>query len=164
MLPRNESPEATDGLYGNYWPNDFTGGLEKAELQVMIRDFDLKNMERRLQAIEHFALAVDAAFPGGKVILKKEKQYLNMLEAISKQPFIMENLQKAMELNDILPIRRPIRGGTDGSRLSEMGIPTPNVFAGGYNFHSRTEWVAQEAMGKACNVLLSLINIWANVP
>lgn len=161
MLPRNESPEATDGRFGNYWPHDLKGTLDEASLVVFMRDFDRKEIDRRLEALDHFARAVEASFPGGQVTVEKEKQYLNMREGIEKEPRLMEYLHNALKENDIPPLTHPIRGGTDGSRLTEMGIPTPNVFAGGHNFHSRREWVGLPAMDKSCKVLLSLINQWA---
>lgn len=165
MLPRNESPEATDGRFGNYWPHSFSGSLEQSRLQVFVRDFDRKGMERRLQALKSFAQAVEAAFPGGKVEITEEKQYLNMREGIEQEPRLMEYLEKALLKNAVQPLKHPIRGGTDGSRLTEMGIPAPNIFTGGHNFHSRGEWVALPAMDKACKVLLSLLEEWSeNTP
>lgn len=160
MLPRNESPEATDGRFGNYWPHSFSGSLEEAHLQVFLRDFDRQGMERRLQAVRSFAAAVEAAFPGGTVEVKEEKQYLNMREGIEKEPRLMEYLENALKVHGIEPLKHPIRGGTDGSRLTEMGIPAPNIFTGGHNFHSRSEWVALPAMERACRVLLSLLEEW----
>jgi len=161
MLPRNESPEATDDRYGNYWPHHLEGSLDEAQLSVYIRDFDRKQIDRRLDALDSFARAVEAGFPGGKVTVEREQLYLNMREGIEKEPRLMEYLENALKKNGVTPIIRPIRGGTDGSRLTEMGIPTPNVFAGGHNFHSRKEWIGVPAMDKACRVILSILEEWA---
>lgn len=161
MLPRNESPEATDGRYGNYWPHKVEGGLENAELTVYYRSFDANDIARRTEAIKSFASAVEASFPGGIVTVEIKEQYRNMREELDKHPLVIDRLRKAVQASGIEPIERPIRGGTDGSRLTAMGIPTPNIFAGGINFHSRSEWVALPAMVRAITVILNLVGDWA---
>lgn len=161
MLPRSESPEATDGRYGNYWAHKIEGGLENAELTVLFRSFDHDDIERREAALRAFGHAVEAAFPGGKVDLEFIDQYHNMREEIDKHPQLLERLRKAYARAGIEPIEKPIRGGTDGSKLTAMGIPTPNIFAGGQNFHSRYEWVALPAMIRAVTVILNLAVIWS---
>lgn len=162
MLPRNESPEATDGRYGNYWPHRIEGGLEHAELQVFYRSFDADDISRRTRALESFAAAVEAAFPGGKVTVETKEQYRNMREELDKHPLFIHTLREAIRSTGIEPIERPIRGGTDGSRLTAMGVPTPNVFAGGVNFHSRSEWIALPAMTRAAAVIVNLVKLWAD--
>ena len=161
MMPRNESPEATDGLYGNYWPHDIKGGLESAELTVMYRSFDLDDLERRSEALKTFALSVQAAFPGGTVHVESTDQYRNMREELDKHPALLECARRAFALSGVQPIENPIRGGTDGARLTAMGIPTPNIFTGGQNFHSRSEWIALPAMTRAVTVILNLITAWS---
>jgi len=160
MLPRNESPEATDGRYGNYWTQSISGSLEKAQLHILMRSFDVEDIQRRVKALEAFASAIEAAFPGGKVKVEAGKQYVNMKEKLDQNPRVMENVEKAFALAEVNPHKVVIRGGTDGSRLTEMGIPTPNVFAGGHNFHSRKEWVGVPAMVKAVTVILHLAETW----
>lgn len=160
MLPRNESPEATDERYGNYWAQAISGNLEKAELAVMMRSFDADDIQRRVQALSSFAAAVEAAFPGGKVSVETKKQYINMKEKLDKHPHVMENVEKAFHLADVEADKVVIRGGTDGSRLTEMGIPTPNIFTGGHNFHSRKEWIGLPTMVKASKVILYLVQTW----
>ena len=162
MLPRNESPEATDERYGNYWANNISGTLESAEIGVYMRSFDSVDIQRRVKALESFALAVEAAFPGGKVIVETKKQYVNMKEKLDQNPKVMDNVDKAFELSEVEPFKVVIRGGTDGSRLTEMGIPTPNIFTGGHNFHSRKEWVGLPAMVNATRIILNLVQIWTN--
>jgi tripeptide aminopeptidase len=161
LLPRSESPEATDGRYGNYWVHHMEGAVESAELTIMVRDFDADGIERRLAALKAFGAAAEAAFPGGKCIVKTQKQYVNMREGIAKEPRLMENLMHALNEVGIKPIHMPIRGGTDGSRLTEMGIPTPNIFTGGHNFHSRSEWIPLGAMERCFKVLVKLVEKWA---
>jgi tripeptide aminopeptidase len=164
LLPRSESPEATDGYYGYYCPIDIRGDLEKASLEILLRDFEKDGMERRLAALEAFARTVEAQFPGGKVKVEVKPQYYNMREKIEKQPEVLEMLLKAAKNTGIEVRLKPIRGGTDGSRLTELGIPTPNIFTGGRNFHSPTEWVSAREMVSACKLVIELIRLWSEVP
>jgi len=160
LLPRSESPEATDGYYGYYCPMEISGDLEKAAVEVFLRDFDNNGMERRLEALNTFAKAVEAQFPGGKVVVKTQPQYYNMKSRIDEKPEVLERLKKAVENIGIKWRLRPVRGGTDGSRMTELGKPTPNIFTGGRNFHSRLEWVSVNEMCAACSVIIELIKIW----
>ncbi|MBF9018515.1 MULTISPECIES: peptidase T [unclassified Oceanispirochaeta] len=161
LLPRSESPEATDGRYGNYWPNSIEGTLDKAKVSVMIRDFEADGAQRRLEAVRQFAGAVEASFPGGKVTLVEKQQYKNMKQELDKYPELEPLMLKAYEKADVVPLLKPIRGGTDGSKLTAMGVPTPNIFAGGFNFHSVREWVPLKSMEKAVNVVLALVETWS---
>ncbi|MDR1575853.1 MAG: peptidase T [Treponema sp.] len=159
-LPRSESPEATDGYYGYYCPMEIKGDLENACLEVYLRDFDTGGMRRRVAALEAFAKTVEAQFPGGKVIVKAEPQYYNMKAKIDEQPGALNRLKQALDNIGVAYHLKPIRGGTDGSRLTEMGIPTPNIFTGGRNFHSRIEWAAVSEMYAACRLVIELIRLW----
>jgi tripeptide aminopeptidase len=160
MLPRSESPESTDGYYGYYCLMEITGGLESAQLEVFLRDFERGGMERRLAALEAIAKAVEAQFPNGQVIVKPSLQYYNMKEKIDEQPQALERLKTALDNLAIEWRLKPVRGGTDGSRLTELGIPTPNIFTGGRNFHSRLEWVSVSEMCAACKVVIELARLW----
>ena len=160
LLPRNESPEATDGYYGYYCPMEISGSLENAALEIFLRDFDSDGMKRRLDALETFAQTVETQFPGGKIIVKTQPQYYNMKFNIDKKPDVLDRLKQAMNNLGIEWRLKPIRGGTDGSRLTELGIPTPNIFTGGRNFHSRLEWVSVSEMCAACKVIIELIKLW----
>jgi tripeptide aminopeptidase len=160
QLPRSESPEATDGYFGYYCPMEIKGDLEQASLEVFLRDFDREGMGRRLAALEAIAKTVEAQFPGGKVTVSAQNQYYNMKEKIDQSPEVLEILKQAA-LNTGVEFRlKPIRGGTDGSRLTELGIPTPNIFTGGRNFHSRLEWVSVPEMARACELVIELIRLW----
>ncbi|GHV62911.1 peptidase T [Spirochaetia bacterium] len=163
MLPRSESPEATDGYYGYYCPHEIQGNLESASLELLLRDFDRAGMDRRLAALEKFAGAIEAQFPGGTVTVKPRMQYVNMREKIEARPEVMEILKRAFDNAGVESRLKPIRGGTDGSRLTELGIPTPNIFTGGYNFHSRLEWASIPEMAAACRVVIELIRLWGDV-
>jgi tripeptide aminopeptidase len=160
MLPRSESPEATDGRYGYYCPMEIKGDLEEASLEIFIRDFEEQGIRRRIAALENFARTVEAQFPGGKISLDVKPQYYNMKEKIAETPKVLEILKQAAANLGIECRFRPIRGGTDGSRLTELGIPTPNIFTGGRNFHSRTEWAAVSDMIAACKLVIELIRLW----
>ncbi|MDR2663507.1 MAG: peptidase T [Treponema sp.] len=160
MLPRSESPEATDGYYGYYCPTEISGTLEKAEMEVYIRDFDFDRARERSDALELFAQAVEAQFPGGKVRVDTKVQYRNMKEKINRHPEVLAKLEEAARRTGVAFTLKPIRGGTDGSRLTELGIPTPNIFAGGRNFHSLTEWVPVSDMEAACVLVTELIRVW----
>ena len=161
MLPRNESPEATDGYYGYYCPLSIAGDVESATLEVFIRDFDLPEGERRLLALETFARAVEAQFPGGKVEVSSEIQYLNMKKKIIEHGVVLEIMRQAYINTGIEILEKPIRGGTDGSRLTEMGIPTPNIFTGGRNFHSRMEWLSVPEMISSCRLVTEIVKLIA---
>jgi tripeptide aminopeptidase len=160
LLPRSESPEATDGYYGYYCPLEIKGDLENASLEILLRDFDRNIMERRLAALETFAKTVEAQFPGGRVKVTTDAQYYNMKEKIDEDPLVMEILREAFRKAGVEMRQKPIRGGTDGSRLTELGIPTPNIFTGGRNAHSRLEWVSVPEMAAAGRVLIELVKLW----
>ncbi|GHT93642.1 peptidase T [Spirochaetia bacterium] len=162
MLPRPESPEATDGYYGYYCVHEIQGNLESASLELLLRDFEKAGMDRRLAALEVFARAIEAQFPGGKVTVKAEMSYLNMREKIEERPEVLKILKQAFDNAGVEYRLKPIRGGTDGSRLTELGIPTPNIFTGGRNFHSRLEWVSIPEMAAACRVVIELIRLWGD--
>ncbi|WP_304222027.1 peptidase T [Gracilinema caldarium] len=161
LLPRSESPEATDGYYGYYCPIEIKGDLEEASLEIYIRDFDQKEIERRLAALELFGKTVEAQFPGGRVEVKPQLQYINMKQKIDEHPKVLELLERAAEKAAVKAYLKPIRGGTDGSRLTQMGIPTPNVYTGGHNYHSRTEWASLSDMVASTRTILELIQLWA---
>jgi len=161
LLPANESPEATDGRYGYYSPMEIEGNLDEAKLGGILRDFDSKELSRRVEALTYYGKAVEAKYPGGIVEVSTRKQYSNMLEFISKDKKVIDILEEAVQLAGVSPLREIIRGGTDGSRLSEMGIPTPNIFTGGHNYHSRFEWASFNTMIKASETIINLIGLWS---
>jgi tripeptide aminopeptidase len=162
MLPRSEAPESTDGWYGYYCPLEISGGLESASVEVYLRDFSRDGMESRLAAVRAIAKAVEAQFPLGSVKLTETKQYVNMRERLDESPEVLERLMEAARRAGAEPYIKPIRGGTDGARLTEMGVPTPNVFTGGYNYHSRYEWASISEMALAVDTILELVQLWAS--
>jgi tripeptide aminopeptidase len=134
--------------------------MEKATLELYLRDFSQKGMEARIDAVKAFAAAVEAQFPLGKVTLTVKKQYLNMKEKLDQNPDVLAKLNEAIVRAGAEPESKPIRGGTDGSRLTEMGIPTPNIFTGGYNYHSKHEWASVGEMSLAVRTLVKLASLW----
>jgi tripeptide aminopeptidase len=160
MLPRSESPEATDGWYGYYCPLEISGGLESATAEVFLRDFSQVGMDARIEAVKAIAKAVEAQFPLGSVVITVTKQYVNMRERLDERPEVLERLMEAAKRAGAEPCIKPIRGGTDGARLTELGVPTPNVFTGGYNYHSRYEWASVGEMVLAVETVLELVQLW----
>lgn len=118
-------------------------------------------MIKRIESINAFAKAIKCKFPNGNVEVEHIKQYENMKETLDKNPQVVEKLIQAVKNAGIEPVFKPIRGGTDGSRLTEMGIPTPNIFTGGYNFHSKDEYASLNEMSKACQTIIELIKLYA---
>ena len=159
-LPRHESPETTDGHQGFYAAMNISGTIEKAAVILLLRDFSASGMEARKSFIDLLAKSTAASF-GGKAAVTHTQQYLNMKEELDKHPDVVANLVAAYKAAGIEPVFSPIRGGTDGSRLTEMGIPTPNIFTGGHNFHSRDEWASLNGICSACEVLVNLARISA---
>ena len=161
LLPGAESPQATDGRYGFYFPLEISGGMEETSLEIYLRDFEEREVQRRAAALESMAQAVEAVFPGGKVEITVEKQYANLRSYLQGVPEVLATLEQAIRETGMEPGYKIIRGGTDGARLSELGVPTPNVFTGGYNYHSRQEWVALPAMVRAVHTAVNLCRLWA---
>ena len=161
LMPQAESPQATDGRYGFYFPLEMGGGPERARLLVYLRDFREEEVRRRLAVLEAIGAAVEAAWPGGRVRLAAHKQYANLARFLEAAPQVVSLLEEAVRRTGMEPRREIVRGGTDGARLSELGIPTPNVFTGGHNYHSRREWAALPAMVRAAAVAVHLARLWA---
>lgn len=160
MLPQAESPEATEGRDGFYCPVEVRGDYGTAVVDLIVRDFEIEEVERRLEYLRSLAATVEKAFPRSSVVVEEEKQYLNMRDALKPYPFVTEFVQEAVSRTGLEPKLHAIRGGTDGARLTELGVPTPNIFAGGHNFHGRYEWIAKGALARATETIIHLIEIW----
>jgi tripeptide aminopeptidase len=161
MLPQNESPEATDGRLGFYCPVEVRGDYGKAEIELIIRDFELDEVLRRVAFVEDLGRTMERAYPRSRITVTSEQQYLNMRDRIAEYPFMMDILTRAIRRTGVEPKLEPIRGGTDGARLTEMGLPTPNIFAGGLNFHGPYEWIPLRSMVKATKTILEIVKLWA---
>ncbi len=160
MLPYTERPETSDGRMGFFAPMSIEGSIESASISLILRDFDMVGMEKKKSLVERIADTVAATY-GGKAQVKHTQQYLNMKGVLDSHPDVVENLVSAYMEAGVQPVFVPIRGGTDGSRLTEMGIPTPNIFTGGHNYHSRSEWASFSQMIYATEVLIQLACKWA---
>jgi tripeptide aminopeptidase len=162
-LPKNEwSPEHTEGRLGFIHPNHIEGGAETARIEFLVRDFDtaqLKIHAERLYAIAQKVIATNTDYSKATVTMEVKEQYRNMREVIDQHPLIVEKALAAYKLVGLTPIVTPIRGGTDGSRMSFMGLPTPNIFTGMQAIHSKHEWVAVSDMEKSVEVLVKLVEI-----
>jgi len=159
QLPREMSPEATDGYEGFVHPYVLQGGGEKTTIRFIIRDFRTAAVKDKEQMLDQLARET-AARHGARVEIAIEEQYRNMREVLDHHPHVVEYAREAIRRAGMDVHERPIRGGTDGSKLSFVGLPTPNIFAGEHNFHSRLEWVSAQDMEKAVEVIVNLAQIW----
>lgn len=158
MFPKNETPEATEGYEGFYFLESLSGGVEYAKLNYIIRDHNREKFEQRKEFVRNVVNKLNSKY-NSAIELNIKDQYYNMREVIDKHPHIMELAHKSMEILGIIPIVKPIRGGTDGSRLSFMGLPCPNIFAGGHNFHGPFEYIPINSMVRACEVIVTICEL-----
>lgn len=156
-LPETDRPEKTDAYQGFFHLMDLSGSVDQAQASYIVRDFEDEDFKARKQLILNIADTMNAAFDTPRVIVHLHDQYYNMKKIIEKDMTPIEIAKEVMEDLDIQPIIEPIRGGTDGSKISFMGIPTPNLFAGGENMHGRFEFVSLQTMEKAVDVILGIV-------
>ena len=163
-LPKNEIPQETKGYEGFYHVTGLSGSIEESVVELIIRDHDAKLFKKRKEVVHNIAKKINKKFAkqfGEDICIAEIKdQYYNMKEMVKPVKFIVDLAEKAMKELGIKPIIKPIRGGTDGSRLSYMGLPCPNIFAGEHAFHSKLEWVSIQDMNKAVETLVNLAAIW----
>jgi tripeptide aminopeptidase len=160
-LPKHTcSPETTEGKQGFLHPIAVSGALEKATLGFIVRDFTDAGLKEKEALLEGIVKDVMQDFPRSTWRLEIKPQYRNMKEVIDRHPEIIDNAMKAIRRAGLAPVKTSIRGGTDGSRLSFMGLPCPNIFAGEHAFHSRLEWVSRQDMEKAVQTIVHLAMIW----
>lgn len=161
-IPQSESPEATDNRFGFYCPLSINGSLDQATLGVIIRDFDLEQLERREKVLVSLGSTLEALYPGAVVKVDIKRQYYNMVEVSNKNPKVIDSIYEAGKRLGFPLTSSLIRGGTDGSIMAaKKGIPCPNIFTGGYNFHSKSEWAALPAMVDSTNLIIEIIKIGA---
>jgi tripeptide aminopeptidase len=160
-LPKDTcSPETTDGKQGFLHPIGISGALEQATLGFIVRDFTDRGLEEKEQLLETIVKDVMKDFPHSSYAIAIKQQYRNMKQVIDAHPETIDNAMEAIRRAGLTPKRTSIRGGTDGSRLSFMGLPCPNIFAGEHAFHSRTEWVSVQDMEKAVQTIVHLAMVW----
>ena len=155
------SPETTSGHDGFVHPYVIQAGVERTSVRLLVRDFVTAGLKDKEAMLERLARDAAAAHPDARVQFEVEESYRNMKEILDRHPAIANHAREAIRRAGIEPRTHPIRGGTDGCRLSFMGLPTPNLFAGEHNFHSRLEWVSVQDMEKAVEVIIHLCQIWA---
>lgn len=161
LLPVEQRPEYTDGYEGFFHITGFNGTVEEADFSYIIRDHDLGLYEKRKETLLKCVDFINGKYGEGVATADIRHQYYNMRKEVEPHYHIIEKAVKAMEAEGITPIIRPIRGGTDGANLSFMGLPCPNIFAGGHNFHGKLEFVPVESMEKATKVILNIISLFA---
>ena len=160
-LPKDGlSPETTDGYEGYLHPYQFEASVDRTSVRVLLRDFVTSGLRDKQRLVERIAAEV-ASETGTRVEFVVDEQYRNMREVLDLHPDVVERARTAIRRAGLTPIEKPIRGGTDGSRLSFMGLPTPNLFAGEHNFHSRLEWTSRQDLERAVAVIVELARAWA---
>ncbi|MDP4092350.1 MAG: peptidase T [Bacillota bacterium] len=161
MLPPAEIPANTEGYEGFYHLNNMEGSVEATQLHYLIRDHDKYRFEARKQVFEKIVRYINDKYGKNIITLKLKDQYYNMKEKIEPVFHIVETAKKAMEAVGVTPLITPVRGGTDGAKLSYMGLPTPNLFTGGLNYHGKFEFIPVNSMNKAVEVILKITELYA---
>jgi len=159
-LPRNAAPETTEGREGFIHPTGVTGSMEKAAVSLIVRDFEEAGLIDKEKHLEALVREIMTDYPGSSYTFVVKQTYRNMKVMLDRHPQIVENAVEAIRRAGMSPVRGSIRGGTDGSRLSFMGLPCPNIFAGGHAFHSPREWISRQDMEKAVATLVELAKVW----
>ncbi len=161
-LPQAESPEATDQRFGYYCPLELNATNDEAHLMIYLRDFEISEIERRENVLKSLSQMIEQINPGSKVSINFKRQYYNMKDISLKNPKVLESIYEAGRRLEQPLFESPIRGGTDGARMAnEKGIPCPNIYTGGHNYHSYYEWCAVDAMEDAVKLILEIIKIGA---
>ena len=161
MFPEDEVPEKTEGYEGFYLLDGITSNCEDAELTYILRDHDKKKFEDKKEFAREVAEKINKKYGQNTVEVTIKDQYYNMGDIIKDHMYVVDIAREALENLNIKPIIKPIRGGTDGSIISFMGLPTPNIFAGGENFHGKYEFVALESMVKATDTIIEIVKLTA---
>lgn len=162
LLPSDERPETTEGYEGFYHLIHMEGGVENAKLQYIIRDHDRERFENRKIDIQRIGEQLNEKYGAGTVAVEVKDQYYNMKEKIDPQMHVIDIVLRAMQDEGVAPCVEPIRGGTDGAQLSFMGLPCPNIFAGGVNFHGPYEFVSCQVMEKAMRTIIRICELTAD--
>jgi tripeptide aminopeptidase len=157
MLPPHEVPEQTEGYEGFYHLVRLNGSVERAEMEFILRDFTREGMDKRKLLLQTIVKLINSEFGDGTAEIASSDQYLNMHQKIEPVKYIVEIAAEAIHGSGIEPKIVPIRGGTDGARLSYMGLPCPNIFEGGHNFHGKFEYIPTRSMAKACEVIVKIV-------
>lgn len=160
MLPQDRLPETTEAKEPYLHPHAISGDVTKTEIKFLVRAFSEEGLHEREAVLKDLMAAAEKRFPGVSISMEIKKSYRNMIYKIAEDPKVLDYALEAVKRQGVEPLRKAIRGGTDGSRLSFMGILTPNIFAGGQSFHSVQEWVSLEWMAAAVGVCIQLVSVW----
>ncbi|MBF0406496.1 MAG: peptidase T [Candidatus Riflebacteria bacterium] len=161
LLQNYPRPEITEGREGYIHPYSLSGTEEVSTVKILLRDFEKSGIESKKKIIQELADKVKGEFPEVQIEVSTKDSYQNMYEILKSYPFLVDFAEKAMKASDVHPIKLPIRGGTDGARLSFKGLPCPNLFCGSENVHGKTEWISLRSMEKAVQTIVNLVQIWA---
>lgn len=160
-FPPNMLPETTEGRVGFVHPYSSTLDIETSTIKVLVRDFDLSGIEAKENMLKQMVAATQIKFPNVRIEYASTLGYLNMKEVLKDYPRLIEFAKEASTRTGITPKMKPIRGGTDGARLTARGLPTPNLYTGGHNFHGKLEWNSRKGLEKSTEMLVNLVQIWA---
>ncbi|MEW8978850.1 MAG: peptidase T [Symbiobacterium sp.] len=160
-IPAAMRPETTDGYEGFIHADAISGNVEKVTVKLLLRDFTEEGLAHKQAIVESLLAGLELRYPGVQTSVEQTGGYKNMKAGIARDPRVVELALQAVREAGLEPVQKPIRGGTDGSVLTEMGLPCPNLFTGGMNYHSRTEWASAQWMEKAVEVGLNLVRLWA---
>ncbi|MCJ7993103.1 peptidase T [Rhizobium cremeum] len=159
-LPKDIAPETTEGKQGFIHPVDIGGSMEKARVSFIIRDFVEDGLKTKETLLEEITKEVMKSYPGSTFTFSVREQYRNMKVVLDRHPMVVDNLVEAVRRVGLTPELHSIRGGTDGSRLSFMGLPCPNIFTGGHAYHSPLEWISRQDMEKSVETIVELVKVW----
>lgn len=160
LLPKNQSPETTEGHEPYIHPHSVNGTVGKSELMILLRTFNNEDLKKQHKFLNELVEQLKVEFPKTRIELEIQKVYRNMLDKLIENPKGCDYLFEAAKRTGVNPEWKPIRGGTDGSRLTEMGLPCPNIFTGGQNFHSETEWLSVNSLMKTIETMKNLVQVW----
>ena len=161
MLPPDAmSPETTEKREGYLHPHALKGSVEDSEVVFLVRDFDVEGLKEKEDRLRDYCETLQKKYPKASITLEIKESYRNMKQVLDKHKNVVEFALEAIRRTGLAPHKSLIRGGTDGARLSFMGLPTPNIFTGGHNFHSKKEWISIQDMAKAVETIVHLVNIW----
>ncbi|MGB9701849.1 MAG: peptidase T [Candidatus Kapaibacteriota bacterium] len=159
-FPKDMAPETTEGHQPYIHPHTMEGTVGNASIKILFRDFKTDGLTVQKEIVEKIIAEVQALYPKAEIEFEVKEQYRNMLDSLEEVPEVLDNLFEAAQQAGTNPYWKPIRGGTDGSRLTEMGLPTPNIYNGGQNFHSKNEWLSVNALEKTVDTLKNLVKIY----
>jgi tripeptide aminopeptidase len=156
-LPKDMSPETTEGYEPFIHPHQLSGSVKNSNLNLILRDFNTKGLEKQKKILEKIIEKIQKKHPKSEITLTITESYRNMIDKLKTKPTVLDFLWKAAEISGAKPEWEPVRGGTDGSKLTEMGLPTPNIYTGGNNFHSATEWLSVDSMEIAVKTIINIV-------